>query len=69
MKKIAWNVLAIPASTVASESDFSMSGIMLSPHRSYLHFDIVDVLISLHNWIVGEFVDSNKIVFDIFQLC
>jgi len=68
LKKIARDVLAIPASTVASESAFSTGGRVLSPHRSSLHFDTVEALMCLQNWIVGEYSGNNKIAFDIFHL-
>nr|XP_009797845.1 PREDICTED: zinc finger BED domain-containing protein RICESLEEPER 2-like [Nicotiana sylvestris] len=37
LQKIAPDLLAIPTSTVASESAFSTSGRLISPHRSKLH--------------------------------
>ncbi|KAE8680803.1 Cytochrome c oxidase subunit 5b-1 [Hibiscus syriacus] len=37
LQKIARDILAIPISTVASESAFSTSGRLVSPHRSRLH--------------------------------
>ena len=49
LKKIVRDVLAIPASTVASESAFSTGGRVLSPHRSSLHFDTVEALMCLQN--------------------
>jgi len=59
------DILAIPASTFASESAFSMGGRVLSPRRSSLHFDTVEALMCLQNWIVGEYSSNNKITFDI----
>ena len=37
LQTIARDILAIPISTVASESAFSTSGRFISPHRSRLH--------------------------------
>ena len=37
LKKVVRDILAIPISTVASESAFSTSGRLVSPHRSRLH--------------------------------
>ncbi|TXG48552.1 hypothetical protein EZV62_024427 [Acer yangbiense] len=41
---IARDILAIPVSTVASESAFSTGGRCVSPHRSKLHPKIVEAL-------------------------
>ena len=68
LKKIARDVLAIPTSTVASKSAFSTCGRVLSPYCSSLHFDTVEALMCLQNWVVGEYSGNNKIAFDIFQL-
>ncbi len=54
LRKIAKDILAIPVSTVASESAFSMSGRVVSPHRSSLHVDSVEALMCLQNWIRGD---------------
>uniref|UniRef100_A0A803M5D5 BED-type domain-containing protein n=1 Tax=Chenopodium quinoa TaxID=63459 RepID=A0A803M5D5_CHEQI len=55
LQKIAKDILAIPASTVASESAFSMGGRVISPHRSRLHANTVEALMCLQNWIQGEY--------------
>ncbi|KAE8709865.1 hypothetical protein F3Y22_tig00110328pilonHSYRG00714 [Hibiscus syriacus] len=47
LQKIARDILAIPISTVASESAFSTSGRLVSPHRSRLHPKTLEALI---NW-------------------
>ena len=48
---IARDILAIPVSTVASESTFSTSGRYLSPHRSKLHPKTVKALMCAQNWL------------------
>ncbi|KAL5792455.1 hypothetical protein ACOSP7_001049 [Xanthoceras sorbifolium] len=49
--KIAKDMLAIPVSTVASESAFSTGGRFLSPHRKRLHPDTLEALMCAQNWI------------------
>ena len=44
LQRIARDILAIPVSTVASESSFSTSGRLLSPHRSKLHAKTMEAL-------------------------
>ncbi|KAK2661524.1 hypothetical protein Ddye_000098 [Dipteronia dyeriana] len=51
LSKIARDVLAIPVSTVASESAFSTCGRTLSSHRSRLHPRTVEALMCTQNWI------------------
>ena len=48
---IAKNVLAIPVSTVASESAFSTSGRILDPFRSSLSPKMLEVLICTQSWL------------------
>ncbi|KAH9713715.1 BED-type domain-containing protein [Citrus sinensis] len=50
LAKIARDFLAIPVSTVASESAFSTGGRHLSPHRSRLHPSTVEALVCTQNW-------------------
>jgi hypothetical protein len=51
---IARDILAIPISTVASESSFSTSGRIISPHRSRLHSKTVEALMCARDWIWME---------------
>ena len=51
MEKIARDVLAIPISTVASESVFSTSGRVLDPFRSSLTPKVVESLICAQDWL------------------
>ena len=48
---IARDILAIPVSTVASESSFSTSGRIISPHRSRLHSKTIEALMCACDWI------------------
>ncbi|KAH9705023.1 BED-type domain-containing protein [Citrus sinensis] len=50
LPKIARDFLAIPVSTVASESIFSTGGRHLSPHRSRLQPSTVEALVCTQNW-------------------
>ena len=49
LQHIARDVLAIPVSTVALESSFSTSSLLLSPHRSKLHQKTVKALMCAQN--------------------
>ncbi|KAK4589560.1 hypothetical protein RGQ29_020214 [Quercus rubra] len=54
LQRIARDILAIPMTTVASESAFSTSGRLLSPHRSRLHHDTLEALMCGQNWLWSE---------------
>ncbi|KAL5749229.1 hypothetical protein ACOSP7_023832 [Xanthoceras sorbifolium] len=47
--RVARDVLDIPVSTVASESAFSTGGRVVSPHRSRLHPNTLEVLMCAQN--------------------
>jgi len=51
LSQIARDVLAIPVSTVASESAFSTSGRVIDPYRSSLAPNTVEALICTQQWI------------------
>ena len=51
LSKMARDILAIPASTVRSESAFSTRGRIVSDYRSRLTCSTVEVLICLQDWL------------------
>ncbi|XP_019252839.1 PREDICTED: zinc finger BED domain-containing protein RICESLEEPER 2-like [Nicotiana attenuata] len=51
---IARDLLAIHVSTVASESAFSTSGRLISPHRSRLHPTTLEALMCARTWLWNE---------------
>ena len=53
MARIARDVLAVPASTVASESAFSTGSRVISDYRSSLSTDTVEALVCLQDWFRG----------------
>ncbi|XP_057791219.1 uncharacterized protein LOC131008352 [Salvia miltiorrhiza] len=54
LQKIAKDILAIPVSSVASESAFSTGGRVVSAHRSRLHSRTVEALMCLQNWMIDD---------------
>jgi len=54
LQKMARDLLAIPVSTVASESAFSTSGRLISPHRSRLHPTTLEALMCARTWLWNE---------------
>ncbi|WVZ75364.1 hypothetical protein U9M48_023422 [Paspalum notatum var. saurae] len=50
LRKIARDIMAIPVTTVASESVFSTSGRIISPHRSRLAPKMVEALMCMQAW-------------------
>lgn len=65
---MARDVLAIPISTVASESAFSMGGRILDQYRSCLKPEVVEALLCNKNWIMNLkgkvcFIYSNNLIF------
>lgn len=62
LQRIAKDVLAIPVSTVASESAFSTSGRLISPHRSRLHPQTLEALMCAQSWLLNE-IRGNTILY------
>ncbi|CAH9087022.1 unnamed protein product [Cuscuta europaea] len=51
LQAIARDILAIPVSTVASESAFSGSGRLVSPHRNRLHPNMIEAFMCAQSWL------------------
>lgn len=54
LSAMARDVLAIPVSTVASESAFSVGGRVLDQYRSSLKCETVEALITTKDWMFGN---------------
>ena len=54
LQTIARDILAIPVSTVASESAFSYSGRLVSPHRNRLRPKMIEALMCVQSWLWSE---------------
>jgi hypothetical protein len=55
LRRIARDIYAIPVSTVASESDFSTSGRVLSEHRSRLTTKMLEALMCSQDWLRNKY--------------
>ena len=55
LSRIARDLLAVPISTVPSESAFSMGGKVVSPQCSRLHPTTVETLVCLQSWLFMQF--------------
>ncbi|CAN0847648.1 Putative AC transposase [Linum grandiflorum] len=51
LQEIARDILAVPITSVASESAFSSGGRLLDPHRSRLHESTVEALMCTRTWL------------------
>lgn len=65
---LAKDILAVQASSVASESAFSTSGRVLDPSRSCLTHYMIEVLICTEQWLTCEIRMNEKGEFTIEQL-
>ncbi|CAN0857886.1 Putative AC transposase [Linum grandiflorum] len=54
LQQIARDFLAVPITSVASESAFSTGGRLLDPHRSRLHHSTVEAMMCARSWIRDE---------------
>ncbi|XP_073021886.1 zinc finger BED domain-containing protein RICESLEEPER 2-like [Primulina eburnea] len=54
LMRMTRDLLAIPISTVASESSFSTGGRLMSSHRSRLHPKIIEALMCTQSWLLNE---------------
>ena len=67
LERIAKDILAIPVSTVASESAFSTSGRLISPHRSRLRPKTLEALMCAQSWLLNE-IRGNPILILVIQI-
>ncbi|KAJ4745313.1 Zinc finger BED domain-containing protein RICESLEEPER 4 [Rhynchospora pubera] len=58
LSKLARDILAVPISTVASESTFSTAGRTLSPTRSSLNDESIEALVCAQNWLRTAVIES-----------
>ncbi|CAI0387864.1 unnamed protein product [Linum tenue] len=54
LQSIARDFLAIPITSVPSESAFSSGGRLLDPHRSRLHYSTVEAMMCTRSWIMED---------------
>ncbi|CAI0460738.1 unnamed protein product [Linum tenue] len=59
LQAIARDFLAIPITSVASESAFSSGGRLIDPHRSRLHYDTIEAMMCTRSWIMEEMQQGN----------
>ncbi|RYQ99307.1 hypothetical protein Ahy_B07g087231 [Arachis hypogaea] len=59
LANMARDILAIPVSTVASESAFSMGGRIIDQYRSSLTPKMVEALVCTEDWLKGYFFSSH----------
>ncbi|WZZ71679.1 hypothetical protein YC2023_083049 [Brassica napus] len=68
LSQIAADILAVQASSVASESAFSTSGRVLDPYRSCLTHFMVEVLVCTEQWLKSEIHINEKGIVTIEQM-
>ncbi|CAN1240278.1 Putative AC transposase [Linum grandiflorum] len=59
LQEVGRDLLAVPVTSVASESAFSSGGRLLDPHRSRLHFGTVEALMCTRSWIKDDLMKGN----------
>ncbi|GKB42927.1 zinc finger BED domain-containing protein RICESLEEPER 2-like protein [Tanacetum coccineum] len=67
LQTIARDILAIPISTVASESCFSTSGRLITPHRSRLKPNTLEALMCSQSWLVNEIQETSFKEFEAYD--
>ncbi|CAN0887725.1 Zinc finger BED domain-containing protein RICESLEEPER 3 [Linum grandiflorum] len=68
LQEVARDLLAVPVTSVASESAFSSGGRLLDPHRSRLHFGTVEALMCTRSWIKDDLMKGNYYMLFFFIL-
>ncbi|KAL2542598.1 Zinc finger BED domain-containing protein DAYSLEEPER [Abeliophyllum distichum] len=69
LQKLARDILAIPISTVASESAFSTSGRFVSPHRSRLHPKTLEALMCAQNLLWADIHENSPALSSYIGCC
>lgn len=67
LQMVARDFLAVPVSTVASESAFSTGGRVISIHRSRLHPDTVEALMCSQNWLRANIEGKSTFIIILFH--
>jgi len=60
LDEIARDVLAIPITTVASESAFNTGGRVIDPYRSSLALKTVEALVCTQNWLRSSPISAHE---------
>ncbi|CAN0903348.1 Putative AC transposase, partial [Linum grandiflorum] len=63
LQEVGRDLLAVPVTSVASESTFNFGGRLLDPHRSKLHFATVETLMCTRSWIKDDIMKVSIIAF------
>ncbi|KAJ3688033.1 hypothetical protein LUZ61_017197 [Rhynchospora tenuis] len=61
LSRLARDILAVPISTVASESAFSTSGRVLSPSRSNLSDESIEALLCAQDWLRASIIENGQL--------
>ncbi|KAJ1688414.1 hypothetical protein LUZ63_019804 [Rhynchospora breviuscula] len=62
LARLTRDILAVPISTVASESAFSTSGRVLSQVRSSLSDESIEALLCAQDWLRVSIAETGKII-------
>lgn len=66
LSNIARDILAIPVSTVASDSTFSTSGRFVIPHRNRIQPQTLEALMCTQNWLWAKTYGKNDKIMYIY---
>ncbi|CAL4995014.1 unnamed protein product [Urochloa decumbens] len=69
LQSIARDIFPIPVTTVASESAFSTSGRVISPHRSKLAPKMIEALVCMQAWARADMLDDPNLVAAALMTC